>query len=594
MSFASGFQLALQLQENQKKFEFDKAIDEAGKKVSERKAEEERAKKAQQDLINNATPAPSTSTQEAPGVYQQGDSLGLKGYQTGNKPVEATVPTAPAGYMTREANPSENDLSPGGLDYPSANPSTEQTLVGNYGTTAAFKGEKPTREDALRMQQDTTDQFQTGPFTGKNEQVANVADLAVNKPVDTTQEKPQPKPLDNLNEHVTAADMAKESYQYSMEVLRELEKSNNPRAAAAYKKQLADTELTLANAEHTKFTTASAVAKQVGNMADNALELIKQPGADVNKIYFDTMSRAKEELGFTGKIPFSLDPRENIKTLERFQKDSMTTIEKADLGIKNAVAQRDSVYKQATLQLNEAEYNLKALAENRAQQKENREERQAAINNLAEGIKLKQRVVDSLNSVQDKDLKKTYSDEINTAMVKLDSYSKTLGVKTTVNIFGPSTGAGATQNVMSNNTQPGATNVQPGTAANTQTQNNNLFSNDVAVAVGAKPISETAGGYSNTTPAAKTSVDITKQKAADELRLKELKANIEKSQKALNPGMETESDIERRRQNSIKAKQNREAVKEMFTGKKKRQALEESLLKDQKEFEALQSKLKTQ
>ena len=51
--------------------------------------------------------------------------------------------------------------------------------------------------------------------------------------------------------------------------------------------------------------------------------------------------------------------------------------------------------------------------------------------------------------------------------------------------------------------------------------------------------------------------------------------------------METESDLERRKQNSIKAKQNREAVKEVLTGKKKRQAQEEELLKAQKELDAL-------
>ena len=125
------------------------------------------------------------------------------------------------------------------------------------------------------------------------------------------------------------------------------------------------------------------------------------------------------------------------------------------------------------------------------------------------------------------------------------------------------------------NPQPGATPVKPV---------NTLYSSGI---LKGKESDDTAGGYNPETPPAKTSTELTKEKAAKELRIKQLKATIESREKSLNPGMETESDLERRRQNSIKAKQNREAVKELLTGKKKRQALEEDLLKAKKEYDAL-------
>lgn len=483
MTFASSFAAGLQLLEQQRLHENDNAIKKAGEDVAKEIAQEKAAKTeqerlAQQELAKNVQP---TQAQEAPSMYQQGDSLGLQGYQPSNKPVEATVQTAPAGYGTRE-----DGTAP------------DQTLLGNYGTAASFKGEKPTTEDTLRMQQDTTDQFQPRLFTGKNEQVTNVADLAANKPEAAPQEVAKPKPIDTLNDHVTAAMMAKDSYENNMRVLRKLEDSGNYKAALEYRKDFVNSELTLAQADHMKFTTAAAVAKQVGNMADNALELVKQPGADVNKIYYDTMTRAKEDLGFTGKIPFSIDPKENIRTLERFSKDSMLTSEKAELGIKQAVAQRDSIYKQTEVQFKEAELILKQAQENRAQGKENREQAQAQINTMAETIKAKQKIVDSLNSVQDKDLKKVYSDQINADMVILNKFTKDFSLKPAVSLVNTSKGVATT------NTQPGTAPAAVSPNATTQSVNN-AFPDDVL-----KDASVTSGAGGYVTPAPKAAAPAAK------------------------------------------------------------------------------------
>jgi hypothetical protein len=552
-SFGEGFALGQQIAAAFKQRSFEQSIDDAGKSVQleiqkekDLKAAKERA---QQDLINNANP---TKDQVVPSTYQQGDSLGLQGYQTGNKPVQTTVPTAPPGYGTRE-----DGTTP------------DQTLIGNYGTTSEFKGEKPTAQDTLKMQQDKPIAFGETP-------PSNVTDLAKVKPEVAPQEETKPKVLDTLNSQVTAADNAKESYNYNMRVIRKLQDSGNARAALEYQGKVANAELTLSQADHMKFTTVQGIAKQVGNMADNVLETMQQPGADINKLYYDFGDRIKNEFGYTGKIPFSLDPRENMKTLQQFRKDAMTTVEKSDDAIKIAVAQRDSVFKQANLQISQAELNIKQLTANLALSKENREVNQATINNLAEGIKLKQKVVDSLNSVQDKDLKKQYSQEINASMAILDKASKDLKVKPIISMNNSSTNVQPGTPV----TQPGAAPVAATPANSTQSVNNAFLPEAVEQANG-------AGGYVNPTPAAKTSTDLTKEKASKELKIKQLKATIESAQKALNPGMETASDIERRTQLRVKAKQNREAVSEALTGKKKRQALEESLLKAQKELDDL-------
>ena len=134
------------------------------------------------------------------------------------------------------------------------------------------------------------------------------------------------------------------------------------------------------------------------------------------------------------------------------------------------------------------------------------------------------------------------------------------------------------------NVKPGATGAAVNTPANapTTTQpNNTRFGESTTAVMEEKPVTDTAGGFVPPTP--KTPA----QGKAKELKIKQLKATIESRQKSLNPGMETESDIERRDQLRIKAKQNRDAVKEAFTGKKKRQALEEDLLKAQKELAEL-------
>jgi hypothetical protein len=509
MSFASSFELGMKLAEQQRLHADDNAIEAAGKKVAERNAERERLNKIEQDRVQAQLLASvkPTQGQQGPSTYQQGDSLGLQGYQTGNKPVQTTVPTAPAGYMTRGDNMSENDLSPGGLDYPSANPATEQTLLGNYGTTAAFRGETPTQEDSLRMQQEPTQSYDTttvdpktlvttiknvpGPFTGENKQVNNLTDLAANKP-ETPQEAAKPKLLDTLNETITAAQLAKKAYQHNMEVLDELHTSGNTKAALAYGTQVANTQFTMAQAEHTQYTTLLGTSKMAGDTANNALESMKEPGADVSKIYLDWAHKLRDDLNYTGKIPFSLDPKENIKTLQQFQKDSQTTQEKAELGLKAAIADRDSAAKYANTKISEGELYVKQVMANLAFAKENREQNQTAMNMLSEGIKLKQKIVDSLNSVQDKDLKAAYSKEINDSMVVLNQGTKALGIK--VNMGTPLTNVGTT-NVKAGTPGDATPQVQT-TEANPNQSTIGTYNPDIIN----KGIKSTAGGYETPTP----------------------------------------------------------------------------------------------
>jgi len=209
-SFSSGFASGMQLGNMFRQRQFEQSIDNAGAEV-QAEIQREKALKAEQARVQEQLLANSRPTQEQviPSVYQQGDSLGLQGYQTGNKPIQTTVPTAPAGYGTRE-----DETAP------------DQTLIGNYGTTASFKGEKPTAEDTRMMQKDTP-----RPFMGPQDKpVLDLADVAVNKP-ETPQESTTPKILNTLNDEVTTADRAKEIYDCNTRVSQTLEQSGNARAA---------------------------------------------------------------------------------------------------------------------------------------------------------------------------------------------------------------------------------------------------------------------------------------------------------------------------------------------------------------------------
>lgn len=306
MDFATGFAQGMQMGNMFRQRQFEQSIDDAGKTVQLEMQKEKDLKaqqaRAQEQLLANAKP---TQEQVVPSVYQQGDSLGLQGYQTGNKPVQTTVPTAPPGYGTRE------DGTP-----------PDQTLVGNYGTTSEFKGEKPTTEDTLKMQQDKPIAFGETP-------PSNVTDLAKVKPEVAPQEAAKPKVLDTLNEQITTADRAKEIYDYNTRVIQRLQQTGNARAALEYQGKVASSELTLAQADHTKFTTLASALKMGADTANNAIESMQVPGADANKIYLDWGNNLKEKFGYNGKIPFSLDPKENMKTLQQFQKGYATTDRKS-------------------------------------------------------------------------------------------------------------------------------------------------------------------------------------------------------------------------------------------------------------------------
>ena len=138
-SFGEGFASGMQLGKMFKERQFEQSIDDAGKLVTEEMQKEKDFKAQQKLLAENALTNNAPTTEPInPSIYQQGDSLGLQGYQVGNKPIQTTMTTAHPGYGTRE-----DGTTP------------DTTLLGNYNTAAALKGEKPTAEDTRIMQKDT-------------------------------------------------------------------------------------------------------------------------------------------------------------------------------------------------------------------------------------------------------------------------------------------------------------------------------------------------------------------------------------------------------------------------------------------------------
>ena len=425
-SFGEGFASGLQLGSALRQRKLEQSIDDAGKSVTEEMQKEKEFKAQQKQLFDNARANNAPTTEPVnPSVYQQGDSLGLQGYQVGNKPIQTTVPTAPPGYMSRPGEEVTPGIDTNGYYEPepntSANPATAQTLIGNYGTTASFKGEKPTLEDTRMMQKDTQ-----RPYNGPQDNT--ILDLAQIKPETTPQEAVKPKVLDTLNENVTTSDRAKDIYDYNTRVIQKLQQSGNARAALDFQSKVATSELTLAQADHSKFTTMVALSKKVGDMASNALEAMQQPGADVNKIFYDTMASAKNDLGYTGKVPFSMDPRENIKTLQMLEKNSLTVAEKAELGIKQAVASQKSVMDNAELRIKEEKLNLDKISTGLAMTKESREQATVSFNRLAENVKLQFQALNSINSVMDEDYKKALKPSYDANLKALQGYAKALNV----------------------------------------------------------------------------------------------------------------------------------------------------------------------
>ena len=510
-SFGEGFASGMQIGDMFRQRKSEQSIDDAGKEVAE-EIQREKEFKAQQkkQLADNVIATDIKPVN--PSIYQQGDSLGMQGYQTGNKPIQTTVPIAPPGYMTKSNNTSENDLSPDGLDYPSANPATDQTLLGNYNTTAALKGEKPTAEDTFKMQQDNPIPF--------GESTTSVIDLAKIKPEAGPQEVAKPKMLDTLNEHVIAADNAKDSYEFNMRVVRKLEMKGDARGALEYKNKVATTEFTLANADHVKFTTMQALGKEVGNLASNALEAMQQPGADVNKIFYDTLENAKVNLGYTGKVPFSMDPKENIKTLQLLEKNSLTVSEKAEMGIKQATLRQKAVVDNSERENRDAKLTLEKITVALAIGKDERESGTAAFNRLAETTKLQFAAINSVNSTlneKDKDaLKPLYDANLKTlqgASAKLNIPMPNVTIGNPGSIFAtgteqPGTKPAPTATV---NPQPGATPVKPV---------NTLYSSGI---LKGKESDDTAGGYNPETPPAKTPA----QEKAKAARIKFLQSKLQ-------------------------------------------------------------------
>jgi len=517
-SFGEGFATGMQIGNMFRQRQFEQSIDNAGAEVQAEMQREKDLKveqaRAQEQLLANLKP---TRDQVTPSTFQQGDSLGLQGYQVDNKPIQATVPTAPSGYGMREDGTT-----------------TDQTLMGNYGTAASFKGEKPTTEDSLRMQQEPTQSYDTttvdpktlvttinnvpGPFTGENKQTTNLADLAANKP-EATQEEAKPKALDTLNEQVIVADNAKEAYDYNMRVVRKLQQSGNARAALEYQGKVASTELTLAQADHSKFSTLQGVVKLGGDLANNAIEAMQAPGADANKIYLDWANNLKETVGYPGKIPFSLDPKENMKTIQNFAKGAATTLEKSEIAIKTSVAAQKSIFDNLELNIKQEKLTLEKIGTELAIRKDNREQITSSFNRTVELTKLQYQAINGINStINEKDkeaLKPVYQGNLEL----LKKSAKALNVPMP-NIEGTSGTAPTTVRA-----QPGVAPTPAAVNAPADTQQVNPgFSNKSAVILGEKPISDTAGGFVPPTP--KTPAQVAQESKTSAARKENIKAQI--------------------------------------------------------------------
>jgi hypothetical protein len=504
-SFGEGFASGMQLGKMFKERQFEQSIDDAGKSVTEEMQKEKDFKAQQKLLAENALTNNAPTTEPInPSIYQQGDSLGLQGYQVGNKPIQTTVPTAPPGYGTRE-----DGTTP------------DTTLLGNYNTAAALKGEKPTAEDTRIMQKDTQ-----RPYNGPQDN--NILDLAQIKPEVTPQEIAKPKMLDVLNDQVTTSTRAKDIYDYNTRVIQKLQQSGNARAALEFQNKVATSELTLAQADHMKFNTISALSKKVGDMASNALETMQQPGADINKIFYDTMESAKVDLGYTGKVPFSMDPRENIKTLQQLQKNSLTASEKAEMGIKQAVASQKSVMDNADLAIKQDKLTLDKINTGLAMTKENREQGTVAFNRLAENVKLQFQALNSINSVMDEDYKKALRPTYDANLKTLQEYSKTLNIPMPNITVGGKIQLGQGIANPSPNVQPNDPKIQgiANPSANTQSVNN-AFPADVLQDAG---VASEAGGFVPPTP--KTPAQVAQDTKTRAAAKENIKAQIEALQES--------------------------------------------------------------
>lgn len=495
-SFGEGFASGMQMGAAYKQRKFEQSIDDAGKSVSEEMQKEKDFERSQRQLADNARVNDAITAKPVnPSVYQQGDSLGLEGYQTGNKPIQTTVPIAPPGYGTRE-----DGTTP------------DTTLLGNYNTAAALKGERPTAQDTRMMQRDTQ-----RPYNGPQDN--NILDLAQIKPEAAPQVDAKPKILDILNDQVTTSTRAKDIYDYNTRVIQKLQQGGNARAALEFQGKVSTSELTLAQADHMKFNTINALGKKVGDLSSNALEAMQQPGADVNKIFYDTMEIAKVELGYTGKIPFSMDPKENIKTLQLLQKNSLTASEKAELGIKQAVASSKSVLDNAELAIKQDKLTLDKFNSGLAYTKEIREQGTAAFTRLTENTKIQFQALNSLNSVMDEDYKKALRPIYDANLKSLQDYSKVLNVPMP-NIASP----GTSSTLSTGKAQPGSAPSPASVGASPNAQPvNDAFPADVLQQAS---VADEAGGYSPETPPAKTLVQ-DKAKAA---KIKALQSKINELQ----------------------------------------------------------------
>jgi hypothetical protein len=224
-----------------------------------------------------------------------------------------------------------------------------------------------------------------------------------------------------------------------------------------------------------------------------------------------------------------MDPQENIKTLQLLQKNSLTASEKAELGIKQAVATQKNVMDNAELSIKQDKLTLDKFNAGLSYSKEIREQGTAAFNRLAENIRLQFQAINSVNSVMNEDYKNALRPAYDANLKTLQDYSKVLNVPM------PNIAANIPGNVFS------TSKAQPGTAPNPAMANpspnaqpdNTRFSELTSAAMEGKPITDTAGGYE--TPIPKTPAEVaqdtktrTAKKENIKAQIKELKASTDR------------------------------------------------------------------
>jgi hypothetical protein len=207
------------------------------------------------------------------------------------------------------------------------------------------------------------------------------------------------------------------------------------------------------------------------------------------------------------------------------QKNSLTVAEKAEMGIKQAVASQKSVMDNAELAIKQDKLTLDKINTGLAMTKENRESATASFTRLAENVKIQFQALNSINSVMDEDYKKALKPSYDANLKALQGYAKALNVPMP-NIA--SATPGSTLPGVKPIAMPGASPASVIGAPSPNTQPvNNAFPADVLQDAG---VASEAGGYVPPTP--KTPAQVAQDAKTRAATKENIKAQIQELKEA--------------------------------------------------------------